>query len=38
MIQEDTVLEIMAGPGRNYEVWSRFFKKVEMIEQSPLMT
>ena len=33
----ESVLEVMAGPGRNYEVWIWFFKNVEMIEQSPVM-
>ena len=34
----DRVLELMAGCGRNYDVFNRFFKNIEMIEQSPKMT
>ena len=35
--KKDRELEIMAGSGRNYEVFKNYFLNVEMVEQSTYM-
>ena len=35
---EDIVLEMFAGVGRSWEVLKRYFKNIDMVEQSPAMT
>ena len=35
---EDMVLEMFAGVGRNWEVLKRYFRNIDMVEQSPAMT
>ena len=35
---EHSVMEVMAGTGRKFPVWNRYFTSDEMNEQSPLMT
>ena len=36
--QPGKVLELMAGPGRNYPALKSYFNEVEMLEQAPRLT